>query len=180
MTTIETQIEEKNKILKGLEKVYEKLMPDNKTYKPDFTLNLGGEEVYVEYFGLSNYKDDELNRYNKIRKIKEILKKITSNIRLNKNRMLGQNFDYFKTLNIGEEATASLKLLIYQKIKYKSKLKFRFLTPDSIINFTGQVNNKFAPYVGKTISVSGSLYKIELIVYIEKTIYKCKIVPKTY
>ena len=33
---------------------------------------------------------------------KEILKKITSNIRLNKNRMLGQNFDYFKTLNIGE------------------------------------------------------------------------------
>ena len=77
---------------------------------------------------------------------KEILKKITSNIRLNKNRMLGQNFDYFKTLNIGEEATASLKLLIYQKIKYKSKLKFRFLTPDSIINFTGQVNNKFAPY----------------------------------
>lgn len=53
------------------EKVYEKLMPDNKTYKPDFTLNLGGEEVYVEYFGLSNYKDDELNRYNKIRKIKE-------------------------------------------------------------------------------------------------------------
>ena len=41
-------------------------------------------------------------------------------------------------------------------------------------------DNKFAPYVGKTISVSGSLYKIELIVYIEKTIYKCKIVPKTY
>ena len=77
---------------------------------------------------------------------KEILKKITSNIRLNKNRMLGQNFDYFKTLNIGEEAIASLKLLIYQKIKYKSKLKFRFLTPDSIINFSGQVNNKFVPY----------------------------------
>ena len=41
-------------------------------------------------------------------------------------------------------------------------------------------DNKFAPYVGKTISISGSLYKIELIVYIEKTIYKCKIVPKTY
>ena len=60
--------------------------------------------------------------------------------------MLGQNFDYFKTLNIGEEPIASLKLLIYQKIKYKSKLKFRFLTPDSIINFSGQVNNKFAPY----------------------------------
>lgn len=41
-------------------------------------------------------------------------------------------------------------------------------------------DNKFAPYVGKTLSISGSLYKIELVMYIEKTIYKCKITPKTY
>lgn len=32
MTTLEAQIEEKNKILKGLEKVYEKLL-EYKTYK---------------------------------------------------------------------------------------------------------------------------------------------------
>ena len=96
--------------------------------------------------GFESYDNSQVIRDTTDSITKEILKKITSNIRLNKNRILGQNFDYFKTLNIGEEAIASLKLLIYQKIKYKSKLKFRFLTPDSIINFSGQVNNKFAPY----------------------------------
>jgi len=53
------------------EKVYKETMEENRTYRPDFTLELAGEEVYIEYFGLSNYKDDELNTYNKIRKIKE-------------------------------------------------------------------------------------------------------------
>lgn len=53
------------------EKLYEELMSDRKTYKPDFTLNLAGEDVYIEYFGLSNYKDSELATYEKIRKIKE-------------------------------------------------------------------------------------------------------------
>lgn len=52
------------------EKVYKETMQENRTYKPDFTLNLGGEEVYIEYFGMSNYKDN-LERYEKIRKIKE-------------------------------------------------------------------------------------------------------------
>lgn len=53
------------------EKVYDELMENRKVYKPDFTLNLFGEKVYIEYFGLSNYKNDELNRYNKIKNIKE-------------------------------------------------------------------------------------------------------------
>ena len=53
------------------EKIYEKLMPEKRVYRPDFTLNIGGEEVYVEYFGLSTYNEDELGRYNKIKKMKE-------------------------------------------------------------------------------------------------------------
>lgn len=53
------------------EKVYDEVMPDGNIYRPDFTLNLGGEPVYIEYFGLSNYKDNELNTYNKNKKIKE-------------------------------------------------------------------------------------------------------------
>lgn len=53
------------------EKIYDKLMPENKTYKPDFTLNLNGENVYLEYFGLSTYEENELKRYNKIKEIKE-------------------------------------------------------------------------------------------------------------
>ncbi|MBR3233024.1 UvrD-helicase domain-containing protein [Candidatus Saccharibacteria bacterium] len=35
------------------EKVYSEILVDNATYKPDFTLNIAGEEVYLEYFGLS-------------------------------------------------------------------------------------------------------------------------------
>lgn len=53
------------------EKLYEELVNDRRTYRPDFTLNLAGEDVYVEYFGLSNYKDSEISTYEKIRKIKE-------------------------------------------------------------------------------------------------------------
>lgn len=53
------------------EKVYKELMSDRKTYRPDFTLNYALDEVYIEYFGLSLYKDSELSTYDKIRKIKE-------------------------------------------------------------------------------------------------------------
>lgn len=53
------------------EKLYEELVNDRRTYRPDFTLNLAGEDVYVEYFGLSNYKESEISTYEKIRKIKE-------------------------------------------------------------------------------------------------------------
>ena len=55
------------------EKIYKELMEDNKIYKPDFTLNLNGEEVYIEYFGLSNYDESNtaIKRYNYIRNKKE-------------------------------------------------------------------------------------------------------------
>lgn len=61
------------------EKIYEKLMTDNKVYKPDFTLNLNGDSIYLEYFGLSTYKENELNRYNKIKKMKEEYHKANNN-----------------------------------------------------------------------------------------------------
>ncbi len=61
----------KNGIEYEYEKIYKDFMPDNKIYRPDFTLSLGGLPVYIEYFGLSTYKDNEQNRYNKIRKQKE-------------------------------------------------------------------------------------------------------------
>lgn len=53
------------------EKIYKEKISNNSIYRPDFTLELGGEEVYLEYFGLSNYTKDKLNRYNKIKKFKE-------------------------------------------------------------------------------------------------------------
>ena len=48
------------------EKIYENVVDDFKIYKPDFTLNLGGREIYLEYFGLSNYSENELGTYKKI------------------------------------------------------------------------------------------------------------------
>jgi len=47
------------------EKVYSEIMEDRMTYRPDFTLDLGGTPVYLEYFGL----DDE--KYNRIKKKKQ-------------------------------------------------------------------------------------------------------------
>lgn len=52
------------------EKIYDEMLDNNRISRPDFTLELGGEKIYIEYFGLSNYKDN-LNRYNKIKEIKE-------------------------------------------------------------------------------------------------------------
>lgn len=46
------------------EKVYTEIMEEQKTYKPDFTINYGGKEIYLEYFGLNDPK------YNKIKEEK--------------------------------------------------------------------------------------------------------------
>jgi len=63
----------RNSIDYEYEKIYKELMEDNTTYKPDFTLNLGGEEVYIEFFGLSSYDESstDIKKYNTIRKKKE-------------------------------------------------------------------------------------------------------------
>ena len=69
----------RNNIDYEYELVYPEHMPDRRTYKPDFTLILNNEKIYLEYFGLSNYNDNELNRYNKIKEIKEKYHKDNSN-----------------------------------------------------------------------------------------------------
>ena len=55
----------RNNIDYEYEKIYENLMPERRSYHPDFTLSLHGQPVYIEYFGLSTYEDNELSRYNK-------------------------------------------------------------------------------------------------------------------
>ena len=60
------------------EKLYEEKVNEETTYKPDFTIEYQGRNIYIEYFGLSscyNEKNElieqEISRYNKNRKIKE-------------------------------------------------------------------------------------------------------------
>lgn len=57
------------------EKVYVNLVEERKTYKPDFTLDLAGNEVYLEYFGL----DDKKYQRDKERKI-ELHKKYNTRL----------------------------------------------------------------------------------------------------
>lgn len=110
----------------------------------------------------------------------EILKKVVHNIRLNKKRHLGTNYDYFKTLNINEDTEASLKLLIYNKIKSKSKLKFRFITPENIVNFSTNVD-KFGPYGTSVLdSVVGpvKLYNLALMSSIVSRLSRASVIRK--
>ena len=52
------------------EKVYDELVGNSQIYRPDFTIDLGGEKIYIEYFGLSGNQLDN-NSYEKIRRQKE-------------------------------------------------------------------------------------------------------------
>lgn len=90
------------------EKVYKELMNDRKTYRPDFTLNYALDEIYIEYFGLSLYKDSEMSTYNKIRKIKEDYHK--------KNNTKFIKLDYEKGENL-------IDTLYKELIKYGIKVK---------------------------------------------------------
>lgn len=69
----------KNNIDFEYEKVYNAILPDYKTYRPDFTLDYYGQKVYLEYFGLSTYNGSQLPRYNKIRRMKEEYHKQNNN-----------------------------------------------------------------------------------------------------
>lgn len=100
----------RNNIQYEYEKVYEELMPENRTYRPDFTLNLAGLPIYVEYFGLSTYKENELSRYEKIKKTKEYYHK--------KHHTKYIAIDYQK----GEVLEEKLKIEL-QKIGFKLKPK---------------------------------------------------------
>ena len=121
----------------------------------DLVMNQGNEQV-IDAFkrfttgatGSLTTKEETKESAEELTKqiTKEVLNKVVHNIRLNKARSFNNDgLDYFSTLNISDEALTSLKVLIYSKVKEKSKLKFRFLTPESMVNFSGTID-KFGPY----------------------------------
>lgn len=66
------------------EKIYEERVGEERSYKPDFTIEYQGKTIYIEYFGLSNCFNDEnelnqkeLKKYNKTRKMKERYQEIS-------------------------------------------------------------------------------------------------------
>lgn len=59
-----------NNIPYSYEKIYPEFFEEHKIYKPDFTIHYGGEDIYLEYFGISEYDDGEMKRYQKIKNLK--------------------------------------------------------------------------------------------------------------
>lgn len=59
------------------EKVFEERVDENRSYKPDFTIEYAGRKIYIEYFGMSEcFENNKLiqkriDRYNRIRRKKE-------------------------------------------------------------------------------------------------------------
>lgn len=60
------------------EKVYDELVGDSKVYRPDFTVDIGGEKIYIEFFGLSGNKLDNQS-YERIRRQKEAYHHLKNN-----------------------------------------------------------------------------------------------------
>lgn len=52
------------------ERVYEELVGERQIYRPDFSIDVGGEKIYIEYFGMSG-SDYDNRSYQKIRRQKE-------------------------------------------------------------------------------------------------------------
>lgn len=53
------------------ERIYSELMDENRVYRPDFTVDVGGEKIYIEFFGKSGNKLDNKS-YERIREKKEL------------------------------------------------------------------------------------------------------------
>ena len=86
------------------EEVYDELMSNYSIYKPDFTIDYGGEKIYIEYFGL----DDK--EYNNIKKMKIEFHKKKENTFI--------SIDRIPLLNIVEYLDKELNAL---GVKYKDR-----------------------------------------------------------
>ena len=127
----------------GIEYSYEKIYPHliKDTYKPDFTLSLFGENVYLEYFGL----DDE--DYNQKRIWKEDLHKYSNNNFISVNRNSLKNIEKeleYKLKDMGfvfklKTDEEILNALLDSNPLYYMK-KFKDFVYDSIDAIKGSVN----------------------------------------
>ncbi|MBR3253461.1 UvrD-helicase domain-containing protein [Candidatus Saccharibacteria bacterium] len=52
------------------ERIYDELVGERQVYRPDFSIDIGGEQVYIEYFGISG-SDLDNKTYQRIREEKE-------------------------------------------------------------------------------------------------------------
>jgi hypothetical protein len=107
---------------------------------------------------------------------KYIIDNVTELIRLGKNKG-GFKFD---DLKLPQDSLSSIKTIIYNKIKEKSKIDFRFVSSNNLVNFSAPIN-KFAPYgtsIFDPIVQPIKLYNLALISSIISRLSRASVVRK--
>lgn len=143
------------------EEIYSELVNDRKIYKPDFTLDLAGNKVYLEYFGL----DDK--RYNKLKEKKIEFHKLNNNEFIYIDRMPLEQIEYELDIllkNNGFIYRDKSDVDIYNQILDNNKLsqifKLKNLFYESIMKIKESVNrDNYIDIVKEYISNLDDEYK---------------------
>jgi hypothetical protein len=136
-----------------------------------------GEEINL----YQRFMSDDGNKTQNTKNVditKEVTDKFTKEIISKVSDHIGKDSTYIDQLP--EELSLSLKVILYQKIKERSKLKFRFLEPDDLINFHTNVD-KFAPYgtsIFDSIVLPVKLYTIALMASVISRLSRASVVRK--
>ena len=148
------------------EEVYDELMENKTIYKPDFTIDYGGEKIYVEYFGL----DDK--EYNKIKKWKQIFhenrgNKFISIDKLPLDRIVSELDWYLKNMGIKYKRRSSEE--IYECILRQNPLSqvypFIYFLYDCLMcrkeSFYREDTNKAKKYVDECVGGDTNKLKVQ-------------------
>jgi len=106
------------------------------------------EGTEVDIFKRFTQQENSASNNNEQEIKKEIVERMTKGIVRKLNHIIKtKHHGHFKfdNFNFGEDVEDSIKVILYNKIKSKSKLKFRFVSSDKMVNFSTNVD-KFGPY----------------------------------
>jgi len=105
-----------------------------------------GEGVEIDIFKRFTQQENSSNSSSEEEIRAEIVDQMSKGIirKLN-DTLVSSHSANLEDLNLASNIESSIKIILYHKIKEKAKLKFRFITPDRLVNFSTNVD-KFGPY----------------------------------
>jgi hypothetical protein len=140
-------------------------------------------DVYKRFLSDGKTNATKDGRENTKEAIDKMTKFITDNIleiiRVSRSKTMNKNFN-FDELKLPDDSLYSIKSILYNKIKEKSKLKFRFLSSNHLVNFSAPIN-KYAPYgtsIFDPIVQPVKLYTLALISSIISRLSRASVVRK--
>lgn len=178
--------------LENLNNIYLKLIPAGNVLKIEKDGNLYGYLI-IEDISKEEGADHEIDLYQRFLNDDNKEKYKSKNIKKQEEKMarllvnsLGSklmeilNRDPNYISDLPEDLLQSLKIISYEKIKKKAKLKFRFLQTDNLINFHINID-KYAPYgtsIFDPIIVPVKMYTIALMSSIISRLSRAAVVRK--